>query len=154
MREHSSWCRELVNELKAGGVLPEGRLRARDLVALELGLHFLHRHFEGEPIGALWPILSGYVVVEPELQPVVRRLRHRMGDMGRRGYWRLSLDLYRRLPVEVRGFDRTDDSTKKISALGRRVETGVPQDLPHSRGLLVPETRPQVVTWSFPFCRR
>lgn len=115
MRDHSSWCRELVTELQAGGVLPDGRLTARDLAALELGLYFLHRHFEGEPIGALWPILSGYVVVEPGLQPVVRRLRHRMGDMGRRGYWRLSLDLYRRLPIEVRGFERTDDSAKKIN---------------------------------------
>lgn len=115
MRDHSSWCQELVDELKDSDVLPVGRLSARDLVALELGLHFLHRHFEGEPIGALWPILSGYVIVEPELQPVVRRLRHRMGDMGRRGYWRLSLDHYRRLPVEVRGFTRTDDTTRKIN---------------------------------------
>ncbi len=87
MREGSSWRDALVKDLRTAG-LDETTMPAAAMVEVELGLHFLARFFPGEPIGVLQSILSGYIGASPELQPVIRRVRHRMGDVGRRGWWR------------------------------------------------------------------
>jgi pPIWI RE three-gene island domain Z len=115
MRDTSTWYADLAKELQADGSLPTERFSPRDFCCLELGLYFLTNYLPGEPVGALWPVLSGYVVGEPPLRPVVRRLRHLMGDIARTGYWRYCLDQYRRVPVELRGFARTDDPRRRIS---------------------------------------
>jgi hypothetical protein len=115
MRDTSTWYVDLAEELQADGSLPTERLSLRDFCCLELGLYFLTEYFPGEPVGALWPVLSGYVVGEPPPRPVVRRLRHLMGDIARTGYWRHCLDQYRRIPVEMCGFARTDDPHRRIS---------------------------------------
>jgi hypothetical protein len=115
MRDTSIWYADLADELQADGSLPTERLTLRDFCCLELGLYFLAEYFPGEPVGALWPVLSGYVVKEPPPRPVVRRLRHLMGDIARTGYWRHCLDQYRRIPIEVCGFARTNDPRRRIS---------------------------------------
>ena len=62
----------------------------------------------------LQPVLSGYVGVGREIEAVARRVRHRMGDVARRGYWRRLLNHYMRLPDSVRAFDRTDNPDRRV----------------------------------------
>ena len=59
--------------------------------------------------------LSGYVQVGEDLEAVIRRVRHRMGDVARRGYWRKLLNQYMRIPDAIRGYDRTDDPARRVS---------------------------------------
>lgn len=127
MRDTSSWYEDLVPELEAAGSALTDRLTVRDLVGLELGLFFLDEHFPGEPVGALWPLLSGYVSGPEGLRPVLRRLRHLMGDIARIGYWRHRLDRYRRVPLRLRGFERTDAEERRIGdrSTFRRLEPAV-----------------------------
>lgn len=82
--------------------------------AVELGLYFLTEYFPGEPIGALPDLLSGYVVDARDLRPQLRRLRHRIADAARRGYWRSLLNWYMRVPRQWRWFDRTDDAKQQV----------------------------------------
>ena len=81
---------------------------------VELGLYFLATYFPGEPVGVLQPVLSGYVRVGRDLEAITRRVRHRMGDVARRGYWRKLLNHYMRLPDSVRAFDRTDNPDRRV----------------------------------------
>lgn len=114
MRDGSSWRAALATELEDAG-FPTQTMDIGAFCALELGLHFLSTHVPGEPIGALQPLLSGYVQVGDTLEPVTRRVRHRMGDVSRRGYWRGLLNQYMRLPAEWRYFDRLDDPQHRVS---------------------------------------
>lgn len=114
MRESSSWRDTLVKDLRTAG-LDETTIPATALVQVELGLHFLARFFPGEPIGVLQSILSGYIGTSPELQPVIRRVRHRMGDVARRGWWRNMLNQYVRITSSMRVFERQDDPGRRVS---------------------------------------
>ena len=76
----------------------------RAFCAVELGLSFLHHYVPGEPVSTLQALLSGYVRVGEETEAVVRRVRHRMGDVSRRGYWRRMLKSYLKVPQEWRIF--------------------------------------------------
>ncbi|MCM3920693.1 hypothetical protein ND748_03250 [Frankia sp. AiPs1] len=114
MRESGHWRTNLAKGLTGAG-LPSTGLPAGALCQVELGLYFLTRNFPDEPIGVLPPILSGYVAVPDDLVPVVRRLRHRMGDVARRGYWRTLLNQYVRVPDRFRAFDRTDDPARRVN---------------------------------------
>src|SRR5213080_2310489 len=82
---------------------------------VELGLYFLTQMFPDEPVGALQPLLSGYIDIGAELVPAARRVRHRMGDVARRGYWRKLLNHYMRVPQEWRYFDRTDLHDEQVT---------------------------------------
>ncbi|MGW4891003.1 pPIWI_RE_Z domain-containing protein [Kitasatospora sp. NPDC004240] len=82
-----------------------GTLKPRELCALELGLSFLADHLPEQGTGALWPILSSYMQLGPELKPQIRTLRELMGPLSRSGTLREKLDLYVKLPAQVRGFD-------------------------------------------------
>jgi hypothetical protein len=114
VRDSSSWREGLAEELLGAG-FPEQFMEAGVFCALELGLHFLTRFAPGEQVGALQPVLSGYVELADDLGPVIRRVRHRMGDVSRRGYWRRLLNLYMRLPAEWRYFDRLDDPNHRVT---------------------------------------
>ena len=113
MRDSSSWRKDLLAELRQAS-FPEKVMPAEAFCAVELGLYFLARHFPGEPVGVLQPLLSGYVA-EPRLEAEMRRVRHRMGDVARRGYWRRLLNHYTRVPPEWRCFERTDDPRRRVS---------------------------------------
>jgi len=113
MRDGSLWREELVEQLRRASY-PEAVMPVDVFCGVELGLHFLAERFRDEPVGALPPLLSGYVG-GAELQPVIRRVRHRMGDVARRGYWRRLLNQYMRVPREWRLFDRTDDPRHRVS---------------------------------------
>lgn len=113
MRESSSWRQTLMTQLRREG-FPDPVMDRDVFCRVELGLRFLTEHFPGEPVGALQPLLSGYVAMTPELVAVARRVRHRMGDVARRGYWRRLLNQYARVPQQWRWFGRTDAATTRV----------------------------------------
>ncbi|MGA5298902.1 hypothetical protein ACPCHT_03190 [Nucisporomicrobium flavum] len=113
MRDSSSWCTALVSEL-ADGSFPESGMDASAFCAVELGLSFLHRYLPGEPVGSLQALLSGYVRVGDDTDAVVRRVRHRMGDVSRRGYWRTMLNRYMAIPQQWRIFKPTGDTGARV----------------------------------------
>jgi hypothetical protein len=108
MRDGSSWCEDLVRELDDAS-FPKATMDIRAFCAVELGLSFLHHYVPGEPVRSLQALLSGYVRVGDETEAVVRRVRHRMGDVSRRGYWRTMLNRYVQVPQEWRIFRPTGD---------------------------------------------
>jgi len=114
VRDASAWLGRLPMDLRAAG-FPEQIMPVAEFCRVELGLYFLTRHFPGEPVGVLQPVLSGYVRGSQDTDASVRRVRHRMGDVARRGYWRKLLNQYMRLPDTVRGFDRTDDLARRVN---------------------------------------
>jgi hypothetical protein len=113
VRDSSTWRSRLMRDLDAAG-FPEDIMPRAAFCQVELGLYFLAQHFPGEPIGVLQPVLSGYVRTPDDLGQVIRRVRHRMGDVARRGYWRTLLNQYMRLPDSLRAFDRTDDTSRRV----------------------------------------
>ncbi len=114
MRDTSSWRDNLMRQMRREQ-FPEA-VMARDVFCqVELGLHFLTKHFPGEPAGALQPLLSGYIDLAPELVATARRVRHRMGDVARRGYWRKLLNHYLRVPSEWRYFARADGADEQVN---------------------------------------
>jgi hypothetical protein len=114
VRDLSAWLGRLPQDLRAQG-FPEDIMPAAEFCRVELGLYFLATHFPGEPTGVLQPVLSGYVQAGGDLDAVIRRVRHRMGDVARRGYWRKLLNQYMRIPDAIRGYDRTDDPARRVS---------------------------------------
>ncbi|MFI7590235.1 hypothetical protein [Micromonospora sp. NPDC049359] len=114
MRETSSWRDSLMKQMRREQ-FPEAVMARDAFCRVELGLHFLTKHFPGEPVGALQPLLSGYVDLPPELVAACRRVRHRMGDVARRGYWRRLLNHYLRVPQEWRRFARTDAADGQVN---------------------------------------
>lgn len=114
MRDLSAWLTRLSQDLRAEG-FPEQIMPVTEFCRVELGLYFLTRHFPGEPVGVLQPVLSGYVRGSEDIDAITRRVRHRMGDVARRGYWRKLLNQYMRLPDAIRGFDRTDDPARRVN---------------------------------------
>ncbi|MGW5488595.1 pPIWI_RE_Z domain-containing protein [Streptosporangium sandarakinum] len=100
-----------------------GPLRPWEVCALEVGLSFLADHMPGHGVGALWPVLAGYMRLEPGLEPQIRTLRELMGRLARTGTMREKLDHYVRLPAEVRGFEpstRTGHKAESSTVFTRR----------------------------------
>jgi pPIWI RE three-gene island domain Z len=114
VRDLSAWLGRLPQDLRSQG-FPDDVMPAAEFCRVELGLYFLATHFPGEPAGVLQSALSGYVQVGEDLDAVIRRVRHRMGDVARRGYWRKLLNQYMRIPDAIRGYDRTDDPARRVS---------------------------------------
>jgi hypothetical protein len=114
VRDSSTWRSRLMRDLDAAG-FPDDIMPRAAFCQVELGLYFLAQHFTGEPIGVLQPVLSGYVCTPDDLRPVIRRVRHRMGDVARRGYWRTLLNQYMRVTDSIRAFDRTDDPSRRVN---------------------------------------
>jgi hypothetical protein len=114
VRDLSAWLGRLPRDLRSQG-FPEDVMPAAEFCRVELGLYFLAAHFPGEPSGVLQPVLSGYVQAAGDIDAVIRRVRHRMGDVARRGYWRKLLNQYMRIPDAIRAFDRTDDPARRVS---------------------------------------
>ncbi|WP_406175055.1 hypothetical protein [Streptomyces canus] len=109
MRDTRSWSTSLVKELDDECVRPMlGPLKPWELCALELGLSFLADHMPGRGIGALWPVLAGYMRLDPVLDPQIRTLRELMGPVAKTGTMREKLDHYVKLPAQVRGFEPGD----------------------------------------------
>ncbi|MEV6987018.1 hypothetical protein AB0M95_37980 [Sphaerisporangium sp. NPDC051017] len=116
MRDTSRWFKPLADELNDKDLQPLlGSLTVREFCALELGLSFLVDHLPGEPIGALWLVLSGYAEAGPQLRPQVRHLRLLMGDTARSGQWRERLNQYQKIPIQLRGFDRSDGTQRRVA---------------------------------------
>lgn len=113
MRDSTTWRDDLASELQ-DSEFPAETMPIGEFCAVELGLYFLAEYFPGEPIGALPDLLSGYVVDDRDLRAQLRRLRHRMGDAARRGYWRSLLNQYVRVPRQWRWFERTDDPKRQV----------------------------------------
>jgi hypothetical protein len=113
MRDASDWYSRLVKDLNAEG-FPKDVMPPAGFCRVELGLYFLAAYFPDEPVGVLQSVLSGYVRAGQDVEAVARRVRHRMGDVARRGYWRRLLNHYMRLPDSVRAFDRTDRSDRRV----------------------------------------
>ncbi|MEY9861471.1 hypothetical protein ABH935_007112 [Catenulispora sp. GAS73] len=113
MRAWSEWNKDLLIELADCGFPGDG-ISPAGFCAVELGLFFLAEYFPDEPIGALPELLNKYIVAEQDLTAELRRLRHRMGDAGRRGYWRGMLNEYVRVPEQWRWFTRTDDGRRPV----------------------------------------
>ncbi|GAA2509527.1 hypothetical protein GCM10010406_52470 [Streptomyces thermolineatus] len=119
MRDIRSWSAPLVTELGDESVRPLlGALKPWELCSLELGLSFLVDHMPGQGVGALWPVLSGYIRLDAALDPQIRTLRELMGSVARTGTMQDKLDHYIKLPAQVRGFEpgemrghRTEPST-------------------------------------------
>ncbi|WP_223840265.1 hypothetical protein [Saccharopolyspora pogona] len=78
----------------------------KEFFSVELGLFFLTEHYPDEPVGALWPMISGYVACPPELEPVLRRLHLLMGEVGRSNFIPLCLDKYRRAHARIQATAR------------------------------------------------
>ena len=114
MRDNTSWRSDLLDQLDDAG-FPSSIIGPDAFCAIELGLHFLTTHVPGEPVGTLQPLLSGYVKLDADIDAVLRRVRHRMGDVGRRGYWRRLLNKYANVPPEWRSFARLDDPKFRVS---------------------------------------
>jgi len=114
VRDLSAWVARLPAELRSEG-FPEQIMPVTEFCRVELGLYFLTACFPGEPAGVLQPVLSGYVRGSEDIDAIIRRVRHRMGDVARRGYWRKLLNQYMRLPDSVRAFDRADDPARRVS---------------------------------------
>ena len=131
MRDASDWHARLVKDLHAEG-FPEDVMPPAEFCRVELGLYFLATYFPDEPVGVLQPVLSGYVRAGHDVEAVARRVRHRMGDVARRGYWRRLLNHYMRLPDSVRAFDRTDRSDRRV--IDKTVFVPRPSSMCPSRG--------------------
>ncbi|MEU2609903.1 hypothetical protein [Streptomyces albus] len=109
MRDTRAWSKSLVKELADDSVRPLlGPLRPWEVCALEVGLSFLDDHLPGRGIGALWPVLSGYMRLDEDLGPQIRTLRELMGLLAKTGTMREKLDQYVKLPAQVRGFAPCD----------------------------------------------
>lgn len=93
---------------------PKMSCRLRNSAVWNLACISWRRISRIEPVGVLQPVLSGYVSPGRDIEAVARRVRHRMGDVARRGYWRKLLNHYMRLPDSVRAFDRTDRSDRRV----------------------------------------
>lgn len=114
MRDTSHWYGALAAELRGSQLLPED-ISPKEFFSAELGLFFLTEHYPDEPIGALWPLLSGYVAPKPGLGPVLRRLRLLMGEIGRSNFFPLCLDKYRRAHERLRGFTPADHHRRRVT---------------------------------------
>ncbi|MEU5281079.1 hypothetical protein AB0G87_32265 [Streptomyces asoensis] len=109
MRDTRAWSKQLVKELTDDSVRPLlGPLRPWEICALEMGLSFLDDHLPSQGVGALWPVLSGYMRLDEDLGPQLRTLREVMGPLAKTGTMREKLDQYVKLPVQVRGFEPCD----------------------------------------------
>ena len=127
MRDLSAWLGRLPQDLRSQG-FPEDVMPAAEFCRVELGLYFLATHFPGEPAGVLQPVLSGYVRVGEDLDAVIRRVRHRMGDVARRGYWRKLLNQYMRIPDAIRAL-RPHRLTRPAASATRRVFAARPSSV-------------------------
>lgn len=115
MRDIRGWMTSLLKELADDSVRAMlDPLLARELCQLELGLTFLADHMPGQGVGSLWPVLSTYARPRPGLEREVRALRLLMGDMARSGQFLRALDAYAQLPVQIRGFERSELSGRQV----------------------------------------
>ncbi|VFA96297.1 pPIWI_RE_Z domain-containing protein [Nocardia cyriacigeorgica] len=114
MRDASGWYGKLTPDLTATEALPAD-LSPKEFFSAELGLFFLSEHYPDEPIGGLWPLMSGYVACQPGLVPELRRLRLLMGEVGRSKYFPLCMDKYMKAPENIRGFRRTDATDRRVT---------------------------------------
>src|SRR5438128_568078 len=114
MRDASGWYGRLATDLTATELLPAD-LTPKEFFSAELGLFFMAEHYPDEPIGGLWPLLSGYVARRPGLEAEVRRLRLLMGEVGRSKYFPLCLDKYAKAPEAIRGFHRLDAADRRVT---------------------------------------
>lgn len=118
MRDANAWYTKLSRELESSGLLADD-VSVKEFFAIELGLYFLSEYYEEEEVGALWPLMSGYAACQPGEEGLLRNLRTRMGQVGRSNYFRLCLQKYSRLPQRLRGFERVDSPTRRVTDLSR-----------------------------------
>ncbi|MEO3976479.1 hypothetical protein [Streptomyces sp. CAU 1734] len=110
MRDRSDWYQRLAKDLKPWP--QEFRsVKPALLCQVELGLRLLETLGPGRAADGVWVLLGGYpfastagLVNTPGDQLALMAARHLLWPMRRRRLWQQSLESYRRLPEELRGY--------------------------------------------------
>ena len=112
MRDRSSWHAPLAKQLR--GVWPANldSFEPGDLLDVELGLYLLQRVVPTWTAADAWTLFGGYPYGEAfghaqtdAQRLMLSRARHYLWGMRRRRTWRLALEAYLRVPLQLRGYD-------------------------------------------------
>lgn len=110
MRDRSSWYQQLARDLKPWPAEYRS-IKPALLCQVELGLRLLETLGPGQAADGAWVLLGGYpfastagMVRTPSDQLALTAARHLLWPMRRRRLWQQSLESYRRLPEQLRGY--------------------------------------------------
>ncbi|OKJ03741.1 hypothetical protein AMK18_00645 [Streptomyces sp. CB01249] len=110
MRDRSVWYQGLVKDLRPWPTEYRG-IKPALLCQVELGLRLLERLEPGRAADGVWALLGGYPFASaaglartPEDQLAMTAARHLLWPMRRRRLWQQSLESYRQLPEQLRGY--------------------------------------------------
>ncbi|AYF78527.1 signal recognition particle [Nocardia yunnanensis] len=115
MRDRSGWHEKLARQLRPAWPAAMTDYRPGQMLDTELGLYLLESINPERNAADAWTLLGGYPygeafgdVATDEQRQRIRRARHYLWDVRRRHEWRRSLEHYRTVPVELRGYELTD----------------------------------------------
>lgn len=110
MRDRSDWYQRLAQDLRPWPAQYRA-IRPALLCQVELGLRLLETLDPGRAADGVWVLLGGYpfasasgLVRTPGDQLALTAARHLLWPMRRRRLWQQSLESYRQLPEELRGY--------------------------------------------------
>ncbi|MGV9852868.1 pPIWI_RE_Z domain-containing protein [Streptomyces sp. NPDC003442] len=110
MRDRSGWYQQLVKDLKPWPAEHRG-IKPSLLCQVELGLRLLETLGPGRAADGVWVLLGGYpfasaagMVTTPGDQLALTAARHLLWPMRRRRLWQQSLESFRQLPEQLRGY--------------------------------------------------
>ncbi|MFD3912151.1 hypothetical protein [Streptomyces sp. NPDC058603] len=110
MRDRSGWYQRLAKDLQPWPAEYRG-IKPALLCQVELGLRLLEALGPGRAADGVWVLLGGYpfasaagLVRTPGDQLALTAARHLLWPMRRRRLWQQSLESYRQLPEQLRGY--------------------------------------------------
>ncbi|MEU6108080.1 hypothetical protein ABZ853_06640 [Streptomyces albidoflavus] len=110
MRDRSGWYQTLAKELKPWPAEYRS-IKPALLCQVELGLRLMETLGPGRAADGVWVLLGGYpfasaagMVRTPADQLALTAARHLLWPMRRRRLWQQSLESYRQLPEQLRGY--------------------------------------------------
>nr|WP_145487576.1 MULTISPECIES: ParA family protein [Streptomyces] len=110
MRDRSGWYQQLAKDLRPWPA-EHRSIKPALLCQVELGLRLLETLAPGRAADGIWVLLGGYpfasaagLVKTPGDQLTLTAARHLLWPMRRRRLWQQSLESYRQLPEQLRGY--------------------------------------------------
>ncbi|WP_330241085.1 hypothetical protein [Streptomyces sp. NBC_00525] len=110
MRDRSGWYQQLVKDMRPWPA-EHRSIKPALLCQVELGLRLLETLAPGRDAAGIWVLLGGYpfastagLATTPQDQLTLTAARHLLWPMRRRRLWQQSLENYRQLPEQLRGY--------------------------------------------------